>query len=173
MKIGAAIALARHIHYGQTDRAGADYFLHVRHVGDSAGHEALRYGFPEHATAARIVGYLHDSIEDAAAGASEAVIADAREAVRDVIAWFFGDDILAEVNAMTHRDGETYEAYITRISVHEIAPFAKLADLAHNRDVTRLGLPDGAQHPKGALYDAALARLSHAMRTRAAIYARA
>jgi (p)ppGpp synthase/HD superfamily hydrolase len=169
MKIGAALALAKHVHYGQTDKAGTDYFLHVRHVGDTAGHEALRYGFPELATDARHVGYLHDTIEDAAAGHPESVVADAREAVRDVIRWFFGDDILANVEAMTHRDGESYDAYVTRLSMHRVAPFAKLADLKHNSDVTRLGLPAGAEHPKAALYGPAVVRLDHALTTRASI----
>ena len=47
--------------------------------------------------------------------------------------------MIAAVDALTKRDGESYEAFISRLSTNPLARRVKLADLEHNMDVRRLG----------------------------------
>ena len=50
----------------------------------------------------------------------------------------FGDEIVDTLLLLTHRDSESYEDYITKISESELATRVKIADLTHNSDLSRL-----------------------------------
>lgn len=111
-----AIAIAVQAHSGQRDRAGEPYILHP-----------LRVMMRCRTATARIVAVLHDVLEDTA------VTADAlREAG-------FSEEVLAALDCVTKREGEGYEAFVERAAGNTVAREVKLADLADNMDVTRLG----------------------------------
>ena len=50
----------------------------------------------------------------------------------DFIECFFGQEIAQAVNAITKRDGEWYDDYLTRVMQDEIAKRVKVADVAEN-----------------------------------------
>ena len=110
-----AILLAAQAHRGQRDKAGQPYILHP-----------LRVMLALEGEDERIAGALHDLVEDTghtldglrAAGYSEAVV--------------------AALDCLTRRDGETYEQFVERLKPNPIARRVKLADLADNLDVRRL-----------------------------------
>ncbi len=111
-----AIALAVGAHRGQVDKAGAPYILHPLRV-------MLGLSGPMEQVAA----VLHDVIEDCGW---------TLEALRER---GFPPQVCAALDALTRRPGESYEAFILRAKADAIALTVKLADLADNMDVRRLG----------------------------------
>ena len=110
-----AIALAAQAHAGQVDKGGAPYILHP-----------LRVMLACHGVDARITAILHDVVEDCEFEASD-------------IRSQFGEAVGDAVEALTRRDGETYEAFVSRCAANPIARLVKLADVADNMDASRLG----------------------------------
>jgi (p)ppGpp synthase/HD superfamily hydrolase len=110
-----AILLAAQAHRGQRDKAGRPYILHP-----------LRVMLALEGEDERIVGVLHDLVEDTGHTLDELLAAGYSEAV------------LAALDCLTRRDGETYEQFVERIKPNPIARRVKLADLADNLDVRRL-----------------------------------
>ena len=117
-KIQQAKELAFKIHANQTDKAGAPYTLHLETVAS----KLTEQGENEDVI---VVGWLHDSVEDTDITVGE---------IRDL----FGDDISTAVDAITKRKNEPYQDYLQRVKTNEIARIVKLADLAHNMDLSRL-----------------------------------
>lgn len=117
-----AIALAASFHSGQLDKAGAPYILHPLRV-------MLRMTTPDE----QIAAVLHDVIEDCG------VTADA------LLAEGFEPQVVAAIVALTKqtRNGveEPYDAFIARVALHPLARRVKLADLADNLDLSRIGSP--------------------------------
>jgi len=74
---------------------------------------------------ARMVAALHDVVED-----SEVSLEDLRAAD-------YGDEICAAVDALTRREGESYEAMIARVTGNALARRVKIADLEDNMDPAR------------------------------------
>lgn len=101
-------------HKGQVDRAGALYIEHPRAV------VARLDGEKE-----KIVGWLHDTVED-----TDATIDEIREN--------FGDEIAEAVKVLTHDLREPYLKYVSRIKGNELARKVKIADLTHNMDLSRI-----------------------------------
>jgi (p)ppGpp synthase/HD superfamily hydrolase len=95
----------------------------------------------------RLVGVLHDSLED-----TSLTMADLRAAG-------YSDEICDAVDCLTRRAGEKYEDMIARIKPNPLARLVKLADLNDNLDPNRT--PDGDPEVKARLekYRAALERL--------------
>lgn len=118
-KIQQAKELAFKIHANQTDKAGAPYTLHLETVAS----KLTEQGENEDVI---VVGWLHDSVED-----TDITIGEIRD--------LFGDDISTAVDAITKRKNEPYQDYLQRVKSNEIARKVKLADLAHNMDLSRLG----------------------------------
>ncbi|RYH08293.1 GTP pyrophosphokinase [Tropicimonas sp. IMCC6043] len=134
-----AIEIAAAAHRGQTDRAGAQYILHPLRVmlaceGDSA----------------RIVGVLHDVVEDTTW---------TLEALRDEGA---SDEILASLESVTRRADESYEEFIDRAACNPVGRVVKIADLKDNLDITRIAAPNGRDKSRQEKYRAALDRLESA-----------
>lgn len=95
--VNAAIALAKLAHRGQKDKAGRDYFDHVRRVAVNA---ESRGRIDDEL----IVGYLHDIVEDTPVMLST---------LRD---FGFSEEVLQDVDRLTRRDRESYEDYIERVA---------------------------------------------------------
>ena len=110
-----AIEIAVSAHRGREDKAGKPYILHPLSV-------MLRFCDPD----ARIVAVLHDTVEDSAL-----TLGDLKEKG-------FSHAVVEAVDALTKRDGEPYEEFISRLSPNSLARRVKLADLEHNMDVRRL-----------------------------------
>ncbi len=113
-----AIALAVRAHRGQTDKAGAPYVLHVLRV-------MLRMPDEGAMTAAA----LHDVVEDTP------------HTLDDLRAAGFPEAVVAAVDALTRREGETYEAFVRRAGKDPVARLVKRADLEDNMDLRRIARP--------------------------------
>lgn len=115
-----AILLAVEAHRGQTEKGGNPYILHP-----------LRVMFRLESETDRIVGVLHDVIEDT------------RYTLQDLRSIGYPEPLLQALDCLTRRETETYEEFITRIRANPLARRVKLADLEDNMDVRRLpGLTD-------------------------------
>ncbi|MGN1089474.1 MAG: HD domain-containing protein [Huintestinicola sp.] len=112
-----ALKTAVKAHEGQTDRCGLPYIFHPYHVAEQMKDEA--------STAAAL---LHDVIEDTDMTAD------------DLRSIGFSEDIVRAVVLLTHEDGTDYFDYVRRLKSDPVAKAVKLADLAHNSDMTRLDI---------------------------------
>jgi RyR domain/ATPase family associated with various cellular activities (AAA) len=131
-----AIALAIQAHRGQRDKRDESYFLHV-----------FRVMLRQDDETARIVGVLHDSLED-----TSVTLTDLHRAG-------FSDEVCEAVDCLTRRPGEPYEDMIARVAANPLSRRVKLGDLEDNMDPKRqLEGPEGAEHL--AKYQAAWKRLS-------------
>lgn len=110
----AAVGIALAAHAGQTDKRGVEYIKHPLRVALAVEHLGTEYG---------IVAVLHDVIED-----SPVQLASLHS---------FGSAVLAALDAITKRKGETYGDYLVRVGADPIAKAVKLADLADNMDPRR------------------------------------
>lgn len=110
----AAEELARRAHKGQKDKSGEDYFGHVSRVSGRC--ESME---------AKIVGMLHDTVEDTDVTVEE-------------IRGNFGDRVADAVFAMTHQDGEEWWDYIARVEKNPISRQVKISDLIDNSNLSRL-----------------------------------
>ncbi len=110
-----AIEIAVEAHRGQTDKAGQPYILHPLW---------LMQQFED--TEARIIAVLHDAVEDSDLS------------VAKLSSEGFDPKIVKAIDALTHRDDESYDDYINRVQTHPTALLVKLADLEHNMDVRRI-----------------------------------
>ena len=118
MDLERAIEIAAGAHRGQQDKAGEPFILHPLRVMNACSTR------PE-----QIVAVLHDLVED-----SELTLEDLR---REGIS----EDLVAAVDAMTRREGETYVDFVDRTARNPIARTVKIADLRDNLDMTRLADP--------------------------------
>ena len=132
-----AIAIAAEAHAGQRDKAGAPYILHplrvmlaVREPGD------------------RIVAVLHDVVEDGPGWSLERLRQEG-----------FSEEVLAAVERLTKREGESYEPSIERAGMEPIARRVKLADLQDNMDLARIAVPGEKDFTRLERYRRAHARL--------------
>ena len=110
-----AIALAVEAHRGTPDRSGQPYILHP-----------LRVMFSCDTELERIVAVLHDVVED-----TPYTFDDLRKLG-------YGEDVLAALDCVTKRDGESYEQFVDRAAANPVARKVKLADLKDNMDLGRL-----------------------------------
>ena len=111
-----AILIAVQAHQGQKDKAGAPYILHP-----------LRMMLQMPTEAEQIVAVLHDVVEDTP-WTLDALRGEG-----------FSEESIAALDCLTRREGESYEAFIERAGGNPIARRVKLADLADNMDLRRIG----------------------------------
>lgn len=110
-----AIEIAISAHEGQLDtHNGRPYIEHPFRVMN-AGHTLQE----------KIVGILHDVVEDTLWTTDKL----AQEG--------FSEEIVAAINAITHRDNESYDDYMLRVQANTIATRVKLNDLTDNMDIRR------------------------------------
>ena len=119
-RLDLAIALAKKIHKGQVDKQGVEYFKHPETVASFVEGED-----------AKIVAYLHDTVED---GDGKITIAQIRE--------MFGDKIADAVALLTRPKDIPYFDYVRRIKTNKLATQVKLADLKHNTLPGRGEIPE-------------------------------
>ena len=112
--VEAARALAERMHEGQTDKAGLPYITHPMRV-------AGRLETPE----AKVVGWLHDTVEDTPLTLEEV---EAR----------FGPETAAAVDAVSRREGEPWQDYLCRAKANPVARQVKISDLIDNSNLGRI-----------------------------------
>lgn len=113
-----AIKLAVTAHEGQKDKGDNPYILHPLRVMLSLETEEEK-----------IVGVLHDVIEDT--WVTKDFLSEMGFSVR----------IIAAIEMLTRNNDETYAEFITRCATDELAKKVKLADIADNKDLTRIQEP--------------------------------
>lgn len=116
--VKTAEEIARRAHAGQVDKAGVPYAHHpawvAAHVeGDDA----------------KAAAWLHDVLEDTDLTADDL----RREGVPELV--------VRTVEVLTHAEGESYQEYLGRVARNPLAVRVKLADLAHNSDLSRIPQP--------------------------------
>jgi len=131
-----AIVLAVQAHRGQVDKAGEPYISHP-----------LRVMARVRGAVEQIAAVLHDVVED-----SPYTLDDLRRLG-------YGEELVAAVDCLTRRNGETYEQFIARVMTNPAARRVKLADLKDNMDIRRLGDITEKDRERLARYRAAWAAL--------------
>lgn len=123
MNLEHAIALATEAHRGQRDKAGAPYILHP-----------IRVMLSLETTEERIVGVLHDVVEDGGPDWTfERLTAEG-----------FAPGVIDALRLVTKRpedqgdDLDTYLRFVRRTMTNPVARRVKLADIRDNLDVTRM-----------------------------------
>lgn len=114
-----AISIAALAHAGQQDKASQPYILHPIRVMLRLEREAER-----------IAAVLHDVVED-----TDVTL----DRLRDE---GFSDEVVAAVEALTKRDGESRLEAAKRAAEDPIAFKVKLADNAENSDLSRIANPN-------------------------------
>jgi len=109
------IAFAVEAHRGQKDKVGDPYILHP-----------LRMMTRLHGDAPRMAALLHDVVEDTG------------RTLDELRALGCPAPVVAAVDCLTHRAGESYDEFLDRVLTNPIARQVKLADLEDNMDVRRL-----------------------------------
>lgn len=119
--LSAARAVAGIAHRDQVDKGGRPYIDHVERV-------SRRCASPE----ARATGLLHDVLEDGGLSAE------------DLVAAGIPATVIAAVELLTRRPGQTDDEYYAVIRTDELAVEVKRADVADNSDPRRLDQLDAA-----------------------------
>lgn len=128
-------ALAAEAHAGQTDLIGVPYVEHVRAVARGLAPVSERLA---------MAGLLHDVVEDTA-WTCDGLLAAGVPA-----------DVVALVDAVTHRPGVPYPEMIRALAADPEAALLKISDNAHNSRPDRLAvLPDDRRERLARKYRAA------------------
>lgn len=114
-QLSKAIIIAIEAHNGQEDVNGQPYIAHPMRVMSAA-----------HKLTEKIVGVLHDVVEDS------------DWTLEDLVHEGFSKEIIDGIDAMTKRDGEEYKSYLQRLQSNPLAVRVKLNDLTDNMDMRRL-----------------------------------
>lgn len=113
-QLSRAILLAVEAHKGQVDKYGQPYIGHPFRVM-SAGHTLHE----------KMAGILHDVVEDTS------------WTIEQLEKENFPKEVIDAVDALTLRESETYDEYITRLEKNSLAVRVKLNDLSDNMDIRR------------------------------------
>jgi len=140
--IERAIAIALEAHAGQVDKAGAPYILHP-----------LRVMLSLDTLDERIAAVLHDVVEDSS------------WTLTRLRAEGFPEPVLLAIDAVTRRDGESYEGFVARAGQDPIGRRVKLADLQDNANLARIAAPTEKDHARLDRYRRAIAQLGGDGRT--------
>ena len=135
-KTKKAMKLCYEAHKDQVDKSGLPYVFHPAHVAEQMTDEATT-----------IVALLHDVVEDT------------DYTLEDLAAEGFEKEILEAVALMTHEDDVPYLDYVAKLKDNPIARAVKLADLAHNSDLSRIGEVDDEIRKRLEKYKKAIALL--------------
>ena len=110
-----AIEIAVAAHKGQLDKAGKEYIEHPMRVMAAGS-----------STDEKIVGVLHDVVEDSA------------WTFEQLAAEGFAPQIIEALRCLTKLEGESYDKFIARVKCNALATAVKLNDLTDNMDIRRL-----------------------------------
>ncbi len=131
-----ALLISFEAHKNQVDKCGMPYVYHPFHLAEQMKDEYTT-----------CVALLHDVVEDTDTTLEQLKADGFPEAVTDAIA------------LLTHDNNVPYLEYVRHIKDNPIAKAVKLADLAHNMDLTRLDEPDAAAYERNRKYENAVAIL--------------
>jgi (p)ppGpp synthase/HD superfamily hydrolase len=137
MNLETAISIATNAHKGQTDKGGKPYILHPFRVMLSVGDSEV----------AQTVAVLHDVVEDTD-WTLDALRAEG-----------FPEEVLDGIDAVTRREGESYEDFVDRAARNPIGRRVKIADIKDNMDLSRIQEPTDQDYARVEKYRAALIRL--------------
>lgn len=110
-----AMEIAMAAHKGQLDKAGKEYIEHPMRVMAAGS-----------STDEKIVGVLHDVVEDTA------------WTFEQLAAEGFAPQIIEALRCLTKLEGESYDKFIARVKCNALATAVKLNDLTDNMDIRRL-----------------------------------
>lgn len=136
MKIEDAIAIALEAHRGQRDKGGQPYILHPLRLMLAAGSDDER-----------VVAVLHDVVEDS------------RMTLADLKARGLSPVQAAGLEAVTRRDGESYEDFVIRAGDDPVGRAVKILDLRDNSDLSRIPNPSEKDLSRVDKYRRALKQL--------------
>lgn len=108
-----ALKLAYAAHDGQKDKAGMPYILHPLHLAEQMDDEI-----------STCVALLHDVIEDT-------------DWTIESLSEIFPSSVIDRIRLLTRTKGIPYFEYIQKLGRDPVARKVKLADLAHNSDLSR------------------------------------
>jgi (p)ppGpp synthase/HD superfamily hydrolase len=131
-----AIAIAAEAHAGAVDKAGAPYIFHP-----------LRVMLHVQTLEEKIVAVLHDVVEDTP------------WTIERLRGEGFSESVLAGIEAVSRRDGESYDQFVLRSGEHPIGRIVKIADLIDNSNTSRVANPTDRDHVRWKKYQRALAML--------------
>ncbi len=114
-----ALRISFDAHKNQVDKSGMPYVYHPFHLAEQMNDEL-----------STCVALLHDVVED-----TDITLDDLKSKG-------FPDEVIEALVLMTHNDGVPYLDYVRAMKDNPIARKVKLADLAHNSDLTRLDKVD-------------------------------
>ncbi|WP_298605431.1 HD domain-containing protein [uncultured Rothia sp.] len=131
--IRLADSIADKAHEGQTDRNGWPYISHPRRVAlgarklvsEMASSTSPDTSLEELKAEVQIVALLHDTVEDTGVSLP-------------YLARYFSPQIVAAVEALTRRPGESRVSYLGRVRANDLARLVKRADIMDNLDPHRL-----------------------------------
>ena len=112
-----AMRIAYNAHHMQTDHGDVPYVFHPFHLAEQMN--------DEYSVCAAL---LHDVVED-----TDVTLEDLSKA--------FPAEVVEAVGLLTHDPAVDYFTYVTALRENPIARAVKLADLAHNMEITRLEDP--------------------------------
>ena len=133
--VESAKALATKWHAQQKDKAGLPYITHPQRV-------AARLDTPQE----QVVGWLHDTVEDTGL-------------TLDEITERFGSATAEAVDAISRREGESWEAYLCRVKANPMARRVKISDLIDNSNLARIPCIAMRDVERQARYNRALKEL--------------
>lgn len=137
-----ALLLAVQAHRGQMDKAGKPYILHP-----------IRVMMRMESDLDRTVAILHDVVED-----TDITLESLRRQG-------YPQEAIEAIERLTRRDGESYDAYLSRVETNEIARRVKMADLEDNMDWRRLAGRTEQDQRRMERYRRALERLTKGIPT--------
>ncbi len=141
-----AEAIASVAHEGQLDKRGRPFLAHLRRVaGCVCGEDE------------RIVALLHDVVEKGPGWTVEALAAKG-----------FSPEVVAAVDALTRRENESEEDFMTRVVALPLARSVKRADLKDNLESARNFMSGPQAEERIQLYEAELRQLDAAIQAAAA-----
>jgi (p)ppGpp synthase/HD superfamily hydrolase len=114
-----ALKISFYAHKNQVDKNGMPYVYHPFHIAEQMDDEY-----------STCVALLHDVVED-----TDITLSDLKS-------HGFPDELIEALSLMTHSDGVPYFDYIRAMKDNPLARKVKLADLAHNSDLSRLDKVD-------------------------------
>jgi GTP diphosphokinase / guanosine-3',5'-bis(diphosphate) 3'-diphosphatase len=135
-----AIEIAAQVHAGRVDKGKSPYILHP-----------LRVMLAVEDSVERIAAVLHDVVEDS----DWTLSALEKEG--------FSPEVIRAVEALTHREGESYVDYVERAGKNPVARRVKIADLTDNMNLSRIAKPTKRDIARIRKYESALASLGVAV----------
>ena len=131
-----ALKLCFEAHKEQVDKTGLPYVFHPFHLAEQMTDEI-----------STVCALLHDVVEDSS------------YTFEDLSDMGFPQEVIDVLKFLTHDDSVPYLDYVKEIKKNPIATKVKLADLAHNSDLTRLDKIDERALERAEKYKKAIAIL--------------